>query len=131
LYATIVFESGAEMADATEPQQSTTRRRRGRPPGSKSKTRRRIGGSDLIHQLNTMVAELIKENRKLKRQVEKLTARGTKAASGTVERSLRTIQRRVQKALKDTTTRRRRRTTTAATTTRRRATTTKRRRKAG
>jgi septum formation inhibitor MinC len=116
------------MADATEPQQ-TTRRRRGRPPGSKTK-RRRVGGGDLIGQLNAMVAELIKENRKLKLQVEKLTARGTKAASGTVERSLRTIQRRVQKALKATPKRRRRRTTAAATTTKRRATTTRRRRKA-
>src|SRR6266566_8059723 len=119
-------------ADETgQGQQSTTRRRRGRPPGSKTTNRRKLGGGDLIVQLNTMVAELIKENRKLKRQVEKLTARGTKAASTTVERGLRTIQRRVQKALKGTTTRRRRRTTAAAsTTTRRRATTTKRRRKA-
>ena len=77
-----------------------------------------------------MVAELIKENRKLKRQVEKLTARGTKAASGAVERSLRTIQRRVQKALA-TPKRRTRRTTAAATkaTTRKRATTTRKRRK--
>ena len=46
-----------------------------------------------------MVAELIKENRKLKREVDKLTARGSAAASTAVERSLRTIQRRVQKAL--------------------------------
>ena len=116
------------MADATEPQQ-TARRRRGRPPGSKT-TRRRVGGGDLVGQLNAMVAELIKENRKLKGQVEKLTARGTKAASGTVERRLRTIQRRVQKALKATPKRRKRRTTAAATTTKRRATTTRRRRKA-
>ncbi len=84
------------MADATESQQATPRRRRGRPPGSKTK-RRRVGGGDLIGQLNAMVAELIKENRNLKGQVEKLTARGTKAASGTVERGLRTIQRRVQR----------------------------------
>ncbi len=104
-------------------------RRRGRPPGSKSttRTRRRLDGHELIQQLNGMVAELIKENRKLKRQVEKLTARGTKAA---VERSLRTIQRRVQKALA-TPKRRKRRTTAAATkaTTRKRATTTRKRRK--
>ncbi|MDQ6878548.1 MAG: hypothetical protein M3082_12830 [Candidatus Dormibacteraeota bacterium] len=46
-----------------------------------------------------MVAELIKENRKLKRLVETLTARGSAAASTAVERSLRTIQRRVQRAL--------------------------------
>jgi len=106
-------------------------RRRGRPPGSKTttRTRRRLDGHDLIQQLNGMVAELIKENRKLKRQVEKLTARGTKAASGAVERSLRTIQRRVQKALETTPKRRKRRTTAAASTTRKRATTTRKRRK--
>ena len=122
------------MAEETaQGQQSTTRRRRGRPPGSKSstttaRTRRKLGGSELIQQLNGMIAELIRENRKLKRQVEKLTARGTKAASTTVERSLRTIQRRVQKALGGTKTRKRR--AAPAATTRRRATTTRRRRKA-
>ncbi len=60
---------------------------------------RRLGGHELVEQLNAVVAQLIKENRKLKRQVEKLTARGTKAASGTVDRSLRAIQKRAQKAL--------------------------------
>ena len=57
------------------------------------------GGGELIEQLNDVVAELIRENRKLKRQVDKLTERGSAAASSAVERSLRTIQRRVQKAL--------------------------------
>jgi hypothetical protein len=57
-----------------------------------------------------MVAELIKENRKLKRQVEKLTARSSAAASTAVERSLRTIQRRVQRALTGPVKRRGRRT---------------------
>jgi cell division protein FtsB len=60
---------------------------------------RRIGGHELVEQLNAVVAQLIKENRKLKRQVEKLTARGTNAASGTVDRSLRAIQKRAQQAL--------------------------------
>jgi uncharacterized coiled-coil protein SlyX len=60
---------------------------------------RRAGGGDLVQQLNDMVAELIRENRKLKRQVDKLTERGSSAASTAVERSLRTIQRRVQRAL--------------------------------
>jgi molybdenum-dependent DNA-binding transcriptional regulator ModE len=78
------------MAPDSGPQrQSVTRRARGK----------RVGGGELIQQLNDMVAELIKENRKLKRQVDKLTERGTTAASSAVERSLRTIQRRVQKAL--------------------------------
>jgi len=63
-----------------------------------------------------MVAELIKENRKLKRQVLKLTERGTKVASSTVDRALRTIQRRVQKALTAPAKRRRRKTTATATT---------------
>ncbi len=117
------------MADESAQGQQTARRRRGRPPGSKTTNRRRLVGTDLIQQLNTMVAELIKENRKLKRQVEKLTARGAKAASTTVERSLRTIQRRVQKALTGTK-QRRRKATKPATATKRRTTTTRRRRKA-
>jgi cell division septum initiation protein DivIVA len=78
-------------------------------------TRRRLVGHELVEQLNAAIAQLIKENRKLKRQVEKLTARGTAAASGTVDRSLRTIQRRVQKALTSTTKRRRRKGTATAT----------------
>jgi len=74
-----------------------------------------------------MVAELIKENRKLKRQVVKLTERGSKVASTTVDRTLRTIQRRVQKALGAPAKRRRRKSTAAGTT--RKKTVTRRRRK--
>ncbi len=78
-------------------------RRRGRPPGSKSKTtgarRKREARGDLVGQLNNMVAELISENRKLRRQVTKLTERSAGAATKTVERGLRTISRRVQRAL--------------------------------
>jgi molybdenum-dependent DNA-binding transcriptional regulator ModE len=70
--------------------------------------RKRLGGTELTAQLNDMVAELIKENRKLKRQVVKLTERGSKAASSTIDRTLRTIQRRVRKALTAPTKRRRR-----------------------
>ena len=107
------------------------RRRRGRPPGAKSKTttgsrRKRLGGPELTEQLNHMVAELIKENRKLKRQVVKLTERGTKVASATVDRTLRTIQRRVQKALTAPAKRKRRKPAVAATT-RKKAVTRKRR----
>jgi uncharacterized coiled-coil protein SlyX len=69
------------------------------PKTTRARRSKRVGGSELIQQLNEMVAELIRENRKLKRQVDKLTARGSEAASTAVERSLRTIQRRVQKAL--------------------------------
>jgi uncharacterized coiled-coil protein SlyX len=108
--------------DAAQGQGATARRgRRGRPPGSANKTttrarRKRLGGPELTEQLNNMVAELIKENRKLKRQVVKLTERGTKVASNTIDRTLRTIQRRVQKALTAPAKRKRRKTAVAATT---------------
>ena len=69
-------------------------------PAATRRAPKRAGGAELIQQLNDMVAELIKENRKLKREVDKLTLRGSTAASSAVERSLRTIQRRVQRALK-------------------------------
>ena len=107
-------------------------RRRGRPPGAKSTSsthtrRKRLGGTELIQQLNNMVAELIKENRKLKRQVVKLTERGAQSASNAVDRTLRTIQRRVQKALSAPAKRRRRKTTATAAT--RKKPVTRRRRK--
>lgn len=60
-----------------------------------------------MQHLNTVVAQLIRENRQLKRQIDKLTARGTAAAGGAIERNLRAIQRRVQKALVTTPKRRR------------------------
>ena len=72
---------------------------------------KRLGGQELVEQLNAVVAQLIKENRKLKRQVERLTAKATNKASGTVDRSLRAIQKRAQKAL-GAPVRRRRRTAT-------------------
>jgi hypothetical protein len=74
--------------------------RRANRAAPSSRASKRVGGTELIQQLNDMVAELIKENRKLKREVDKLTLRGSTAASSAVERSLRTIQRRVQRALK-------------------------------
>jgi hypothetical protein len=76
-----------------------------------------------------MVAELIKENRKLRRQVVKLTEKGAKTASSTVDRTLRTIQRRVQKALAPPA--KRRRGKSAATATTRKKPVTRGRRKTG
>ena len=107
------------MAAENSAQGEGAPRRRGRPPGAKSTTgtrarRKRLGGTELTEQLNHMVAELIKENRKLKRQVVKLTEKGAEKASSTVDRTLRTIQRRVQKAL--TAPAKRRRKNTAPTT---------------
>jgi len=76
--------------------------------------KRRLGGHELVEQLNAAVAQLIKENRKLKRQVERLSVRATSGASGVVDRGLRGIQKRVQKALTPTARRKRRKGTAAA-----------------
>jgi hypothetical protein len=86
---------------APEEAQQNAPRRRGRPPGSKNKTTRaRTGGGDLVGQLNAMVAELIKKNRQLQRQVASLTAKAEKSTAGkSVERGIRTLSRRVQRAL--------------------------------
>jgi hypothetical protein len=77
-----------------------------------TRRRRRLGGTELVTQLNAMIAQLIKENRKLKRQVDKLTAKGSAVASGTVDRGLRTLQRRVQRALTTANGRRKRKVST-------------------
>lgn len=54
-----------------------------------------------------MVADLIKKNRQLQRQVAALTAKAEKSAAGkSVERGIRTLSRRVQRALGARTTRR-------------------------
>src|SRR5438477_4435120 len=102
-------------------------RRRGRPPGSKTRTRRKSAvGGDLVKQLNAMVAQLITKNKQLQRQVTKLTQRaGKTAANKNVERELRTISRRVQRALGSTTKRGRK---TAPTDGRKRKPATRRRR---
>ncbi len=116
---------------APEEAQSSAPRRRGRPPGSKTRRTRRArgGGVDLVGQLNKMVAELIKKNRQLQRQVAKLSEKaGASKATKGVERGLRTISRRVQKALGGKTTRRRKAASTNGR--RRKAATTVRRRRA-
>lgn len=97
------------------------RGRRARQPAAADATtvgtgRKKLGGADLAQRLNELVAELIRENRKLKREVVKLTERGSKVAATVVKRGLRTIQRRVKKAVTAPAKRRRRKTVTAAAT---------------
>ena len=113
---------------APEEAQANPQRRRGRPPGSKNKSTRRTraAGTDLVAQLNAMVAELIKKNRQLQRQVAKLTERaGVSRASTSVERGIRTLSRRVEKALGARPVKRRRASTNGR---RRKAPTTRRKR---
>ncbi|HKW71259.1 MAG TPA: hypothetical protein VJQ08_00365 [Candidatus Dormibacteraeota bacterium] len=76
-----------------------------------------------------MVAELISKNRQLRREVKRLTDRARKSeATKGVERGIRTISRRVQRALGATATRKRTKKAAPANG-RRRKTTTKRRRR--
>ncbi len=86
-----------ETASSARPKRKYTRR--STSSGTTSTRRRRVGGTELVDSLNAMISELIKENRKLRRQVDKLAAAGTAKATGTVERGLRSIQRRVQRAI--------------------------------
>jgi hypothetical protein len=100
-------------------------RRRGRPPGSSNRAtsttrRRRIGGTELVDTLNEMVGQLIKENRRLKSQLAKLTG-GLSAVDGTAEKTLRSLHRKVQRAVSSAPIARRRRSTSTQTTPRRRA----------
>ena len=112
-----------------EEESAPTRRRRGRPAGSATGTRsapttrrRRIGGAELVDTLNDMVSQLIKENRSLKRQLAKLSAGGSSAPNGSAERTLRTLQRKVARAVSSAApTTRRRRAASGAPTTRRRS----------
>jgi len=68
-----------------------------------------VGGAELVETLNEMVSQLIKENRTLKRQLAKLTAGGSNAANGSADRTLRALQRRVQRAVSASPATRRRR----------------------
>jgi hypothetical protein len=56
-----------------------------------------------------MISALIKENRELQRQIDKLSRQALGAPSGTAERVLRSIQRRISSALDGRATTRRRR----------------------
>jgi hypothetical protein len=61
-----------------------------------------------------MISALIKENRELQRQIDKLSRQALGATSGTAERALQSIQRRLSRAVGGRATTRRRRSVAAA-----------------
>jgi hypothetical protein len=61
-----------------------------------------------------MISALIKENRELQRQIDKLSKLALGAPSGTAERALRSIQRRISSAVDGRATTARRRSVAAA-----------------
>jgi hypothetical protein len=75
--------------------------------------RKAAGGSALIERLNEMVAELIKTNRRLKREVEKLSSRRPAAARSTPKRSSRAAPRPVKRVAKKPVAAKRRKATAA------------------
>jgi hypothetical protein len=103
---------------AEVPEQTTTRRRRSQTARSRevkpsSATRRGRGvlqaTESVVADLDRMISALIKENRDLQRQIDKLSRQAVGAASGTAERTLRSIQRRISGAVDSGTATRRRR----------------------
>ena len=80
----------------------------GRSRGSRQPTER------VLAELDQMVSVLIKENRELQRKIDRLSRQGSSPASGSTERGLRSIQRRISRAVDGGTTSRRRRSTAAA-----------------
>jgi hypothetical protein len=62
---------------------------------SSASPKRRLATAELVERLNAMIDQLIAENRRLRRQIDKRTG----VATGKVERGLKTMKRRVEKAL--------------------------------
>ena len=99
------------------------RRRSSRAVGSNdvkssSATRRRQRvrqpTQSVLADLDRMISALIKENRELQRQIDKLSRQALGATSGTAERALRSIQRRISGAVGGRATTGRRRSVPAA-----------------
>ena len=99
------------------------RRRSSRAVGSNdvkssSATRRRQRvrqpTQSVLADLDRMISAVIKENRELQRQIDKLSRQALGATSGTAERALRSIQRRISSAVDGRATTRRRRSGPAA-----------------
>ena len=68
-----------------------------RPADARSKGE--AAGAQLVDTLNSLVEDLIKENRRLQKQVDKLSAGGTGQAAAGLERGLKAIQKRIEKTL--------------------------------
>src|SRR5215831_8901467 len=87
------------------------RRRRTRTEGAAAapptpRRRPRLKGPELVESLRESVEQLLRENRSLKRQLTKAEAGGTSTAAG-AEKTLRSLQRKVARAMSSEAPRRR------------------------
>jgi hypothetical protein len=89
-------------------EKATTQRRRSgrahstngqRSSSARSNRRGRQPAEQIVAELEPMISALIKENRELNRQIEKLTKQSAGAGSAVAERSLRSLERRVRGSL--------------------------------
>ena len=94
------------MAEIQE--KTTTRRRSGRAarnsdvkPSSSTRQSRgvRQPTERVLADLDRLISALIKENRELHRQIDKLSRQAVGATSGAAERALQSIQRRISTAM--------------------------------
>lgn len=87
-------------AEGNAPAAPTRRRTRaeGSAPAAPTRRRPRLRGPELIESLRESVEQLLRENRTLKRQLKKAMAGGASAAPG-AETTLRSIQRKVARAV--------------------------------
>ena len=108
------------------PEKSTTQRRRSGGARSTNGRRSSSAGSgrgarqpahQVLAELEPMISALIKENRELHRQIDKLSRQSVGVASGAVERTLRSIERRISGSLDGETTTGRRRSARVTSTT--------------
>jgi hypothetical protein len=86
-----------ETPDSEE--SATLRRRPRRRAGTTTAARARRRGTDLVESLRRSVEQLIQENRELKRQLARVIAGGGTSAVPAAERTLRSIQRKVLRAV--------------------------------
>src|ERR1700716_1945664 len=95
------------------PEKSTTQRRRSGGARNTNGRRSSSAGSgrgarqpadQALAELEPMISALIKENRDLHRQIDKLSKQTVGAASGAAERDLRSLERRVRGSLDGRTT---------------------------
>ena len=83
---------------------------------ARSNRRPRQPADQLVAELEPMISALIKENRELHRQIDKLSKQSVGAGSGAAERALRSLERRVRANLDGRTATGRRRSAGAAST---------------
>jgi pimeloyl-ACP methyl ester carboxylesterase len=107
----VALSHPTELADrleaaAAEERAATRGRRRGvrardarRPAATRRSRRARQPIEEVLADLDRMISALIDENRELRRQVQRLSRQAASSLTGTVERTLRSLLRRVSRAL--------------------------------